>query len=396
VSMDLVSCRGSQPRKDLVLLGATGSIGTSTLDIVARFPERFHVVGMSAGRNAPLALEQAVRFRPRLLSVIKREDAEWLGSRVPQGTRVVHGDAGLMDVALMEADLLISALVGATGLRPTFEAIKAGRHIALANKETLVMAGDLVMSEARKRQVSVFPVDSEHSAILQCIMGHQENEIRRILLTASGGPFLHTSKSRMKDIRPEDALVHPTWKMGSKITIDSSTLMNKGLEAIEAKWLFDLPIDAIEVHIHPQSIVHSLVEFCDGSVVGHLGLPDMRIPIAFALSYPERLNLKLPSLNLFEVGMLSFEKPDFDRFPCLGLALEAGRNGDSMAAVLNAANEVAVSLFLQSRIRFTDIADVIADTMAKHDPRPVQEISEVLEADRWAREAAFQTAKKKD
>ncbi|MBI4773644.1 MAG: 1-deoxy-D-xylulose-5-phosphate reductoisomerase [Deltaproteobacteria bacterium] len=395
--MELVRGRRSKLRKNLVLLGATGSIGTSTLDIVGRFPDRFHMVAMSAGKNVRLALEQALRFRPRLLSVMRREDAEWLSARVPDSIRVLHGDAGLMEVALIEeADLLISALVGAVGLKPTFEAIRAGRHIALANKETLVMAGDLVMNEARKRQVSIFPVDSEHSAILHCMMGHQQNEIRRILLTASGGPFLRTSKSRMKDIRPEDALVHPTWKMGSKITVDSSTLMNKGLEAIEAKWLFGLPIDAIDVHIHPQSIVHSLVEFCDGSVVAHLGLPDMRIPIAFALSYPERLNLMLPALDLFEVGKLSFEKPDFDRFPCLGLALEAGRNGDSMAAVLNAANETAVALFLESRIRFTDIAGVIADTMAKHDPRPLHEISEVLEVDRWAREAAFLTARKKD
>ena len=395
--MDLIRDRGPELQKNLAILGATGSIGTSTLDIVARFPDRFNVVGMSAGRNVRLALEQALRFSPRLLSVIKREDAEWLKSRVPDSIRVLHGDAGLMEVALIEdADLLISALVGAAGLKPTYEAIRLGRHIALANKETLVMAGDLVMNEARKRRVSVFPVDSEHSAILQCIMGHQRDEVKRILLTASGGPFLHTSKSRMKHIRPEDALAHPTWNMGAKITVDSSTLMNKGLEAIEAKWLFDLPIDAIDVHIHPQSIVHSLVEFCDGSVVAHLGLPDMRIPIAFALSYPERLNLKLPALDLFEVGRLSFEKPDFDRFPCLGLALEAGRNSGSMTAVLNAANETAVSLFLESRIRFTDIAGVIADTMAKHDSRPVHDIAEVLEVDRWAREMAFQTAKKKD
>lgn len=380
-------------RRNVVILGSTGSIGRNTLDVIARFPHRFRVVGLTAGRNVELLLRQTRRFEPALVSVLNSEDAEWLRHRVFGTTRVLDGEAGFVEAACMEeAHVVVSAIVGAAGLKPTWEAVRSGKRIALANKETLVMAGELVMKEAEARGVSIFPVDSEHSAILQCLAGRDACGIRRILLTASGGPFRDSPMSTLRRIRPEDALAHPTWKMGPKISVDSSTLMNKGLEAIEARWLFGLPMEAIDIHIHPQSIVHSMVEFHDGSIVAHLSVPDMRIPIAYALSFPERLHLDLPRLDLFKIGQLTFEKPDRERFPCLDLAAEAGRAGGTMPTVLNAANEVAVALFLESRIAYVRIPELIHATMAEHDNQPIQELSDILKADTWARETAHRIA----
>ena len=385
-----------QEAKRLVVLGSTGSIGTNTLDIVYRFPEKFRVVGLAAGNNWELLLQQALRLSPKAVSILGEREAALLRERLPSDVRVLSGPDGLIETAVLESDLVVSAVVGAAGLMPTLQAIRAGRNIALANKETLVMAGALVMAEARKRGVVILPVDSEHNAIFQCMMGHARSEVCRILLTASGGPFRNTPAEDMRRLGPEQALAHPTWNMGPKVTIDSSTLMNKGLEAIEAKWFFDLPMDAIDVHIHPQSIVHSMVEYCDGSVVAHLSLPDMRIPIAFAVAYPERLPLDLPKLNLFDVGTLTFEKPDLERFPCLRLAVEAGRAGGTLPAVLNAANEAAVSLFLQSKIGYLDIPVIIQETMERHNSTEETNLEDILEADRWARDTAFGLANVKE
>jgi 1-deoxy-D-xylulose-5-phosphate reductoisomerase len=369
--------------KRLSILGSTGSIGVSTLDIVSRFPERFEVVALAAGGNINLLKEQVETFRPRYVSVAEEEGAISLKGI---GCEVLHGVEGAMAVATVpEADMVVSAIVGAAGLVPTVSAIKAGKDIALANKETLVMAGELVMKEAREAGVSILPVDSEHSAIFQSIAGHNRAEIKRLILTASGGPFLNYPLEDLKRVAPNDALNHPTWQMGRKITIDSATLMNKGLEVIEARWLFDIPPGRIDVHIHPQSIIHSMVEYIDGSVIAQMGIPDMRIPISYALSYPERLPIPLPSLNLFDIERLTFMRPDHDRFPSLKLAYRALDEGGTMPAVLNAANEVAVDVFLNGRIGFLDIPRLIEGVMSSHSKETVSHVDDVLRADLWAR-----------
>lgn len=377
--------------KKLAILGSTGSIGTSVLDVVRQFPDRFQVVGLAAGRNLRRLVEQILAFRPLMASVAEADLAQELRARLPNDCpcRIVSGLGGAKEVAIgTGADLVVAAMVGAVGLEPTLAAIATGLDIALANKETLVSAGPLVMAAARRHQVSILPIDSEHSAIFQAIQGHRPQDIRRLWLTASGGPFWRLSLEELATVTPAAALKHPNWEMGPKITIDSATLMNKGLEVIEASVLFELPPEQIEVHIHPQSIIHSLVEYIDGSVIAQLGIPDMRVPISYALAYPERLPLALPPLNLFQVGSLSFEPPDDDRFPCLRLAYAALAAGGDMPAVLNAANEIAVAAFLRGAIGFLDIPRIIDQVMQRHRPSPLSSLEQVLLVDAWARQEA--------
>ena len=377
--------------KRLAILGSTGSIGRNVLDVVRQFPERFQIVGLAAGRNLPLLAEQIRYFRPAVVSVQDRELAGELSRLLASDNhvRIVPGIAGAQEVAAgTQADLVVSAMVGAVGLEPTLTAIREGIAVALANKETLVTAGALVMDAARQHNVPIIPIDSEHSAIFQAIQGNQTKDIRRLWITASGGPFLRKTREELASVTAAEALKHPNWNMGPKITIDSATLMNKGLEVIEASVLFNLPPHRIEVHVHPQSIIHSLVEYIDGSVIGQLGIPDMRVPISYALAYPERLPLNLPPLDLFQVGRLDFEPPDLERFPCLGLAFQALEEGGDMPAVLNAANEVAVAAFLQGAISFPEIARLISQVMAAHAVQPLTSLEQVLAVDRRARQAA--------
>ncbi len=376
--------------KQLAILGSTGSIGVSTLDIVAAHPDKFRIVSMTAGRNLPLLLQQIRQFSPRLVAVLSPADAEslkgLLGAEAPE---IVSGIDGLTACAChSDVDMVLSAIVGAAGLVPTMAAIESGKDIALANKETLVSAGSLVMEAVARKGVHLFPVDSEHSAIFQSLEGHRHRDVRRLILTASGGPFRNRALADLRRVTPAEALAHPNWSMGRKISIDSATMMNKGLEVIEARWLFDLPAEQIAVHIHPQSIVHSMVEYKDGAVIAQLGIPDMKTPIAYALSYPERLPLDLPPLDLCRLGMLSFESPDHERFACLNLAYEALRRGGTAPAVLNAANEVAVEAFLDGQIAFLDIPELIRVTLENHQATPLEHIDQVLRADRWARTEA--------
>ena len=376
--------------KTIIILGSTGSIGTNTLDIVQRFPDEFRVAGLTAGNNIDKLEEQIRAFAPRVVAVSQEAAAATLRQRCESlPVEILSGEAGIAQVAaLPEAELVISAIVGAAGLVPTLAAIRSGKHIALANKEPMVMAGKLMQEEAHKHGVRIFPVDSEHSAIFQSLEGHRLEDVRRLILTASGGALWTMAKDELQHVTPERALKHPNWKMGSKITIDSATLMNKGLEVVEARWLFDIPESRIEVMVHRESIIHSLVEYEDRSMIAQLGLPDMRTPISYAMRYPERLPLDLPSLDLTEIGTLSFCKPDHDRFPCLNLGYESLRIGGTMPATMNAANEIAVDAFLNGGIRFTEIAEVIRQTMDAHAPKPVATLEDALEADRWAREKA--------
>ena len=375
--------------KQIALLGSTGSIGTSTLDVVKRFPERFSVVGLAAGSNRELLEKQIKEYKPQVVAVFDEEKAEELKKKnLP--VKIVSGASGLVEVAtLPEVDTVLSAIVGSAGLVPTFEAIKAKKNIALANKEALVMAGSLMMNEASKRDVAILPVDSEHSAIFQCLNSGKQQEIKKIILTASGGPFRSKSCAELEHVTTEEALKHPNWAMGKKITIDSATLMNKALEVIEARWLFDIPPQKIAVIIHPQSIIHSMVEYIDGSIIAQMSIPDMRGPIAYALSYPERLGDIMPSLNLASVGNLTFEEPDREKYPSLSMAFRAIDAGGTMPSVLNAANEVAVDAFLEKKIAFLDIFAVVAETMDKHKLRPCTSIQEVLAAAEWARKESM-------
>ena len=374
--------------KRLSILGSTGSIGVNTLQIVSQFPERFEVISLSAGRNTQLLKQQILQFRPKIVSVLNRELAETLRrelSHIP--VQIVHGVEGLIQVATHpEIDQVVSAIVGAVGLIPTLSAIKTGKPIALANKETLVMAGKIVMEEAKKNQVQILPVDSEHSAIFQALLGHRKEDIHRLILTASGGPFLNLPASRLHEVTVKEALNHPRWEMGKKITIDSASLMNKGLEVIEAHWLFNIPIEKIIILIHPQSVVHSMVEYVDGSMVAQMGIADMKIPISYALSFPERLPLNLPHLDLSRNGALNFSEPDLDRFPCLKLAYQAIQTGETLPAVLNAANEIAVNAFLEGSLKFTDIPLFVQRVMDEHEVKTVHTVEDILKADHWARE----------
>lgn len=377
--------------KKISLLGSTGSIGRNVLDVVRQFAERFRVVGLAAGRNIDLLQEQIKEFDPLLVAVADRQLALELAGRLPAGWRgeIVSGAEGNELVATLPgSDMVVSAIVGAAGLLPTLAAIRAGKDVALANKETLVMAGSLVMEEVRRHKVRLLPVDSEHSAIAQALASGRRQDVARIILTASGGPFLGMSAEQLAEVTPAQALNHPNWNMGRKISIDSATLMNKGLEVIEARWLFDIDPDRIEVLVHPQSIVHSLVEFVDGSVLAQMGVPDMRIPILYALSCPERLQTKLARLNLTACRDLSFQLPDLLRFPALKLAYQVCREGGTRPAVLNAANEVAVEAFLAGRLSFPEIAGLVGETISRIPGVEAKDVGTVLAADRQARAVA--------
>lgn len=377
--------------KTLTLLGSTGSIGCNVLDVVRSFPDRYRVSGLAAGRNIEKLVEQVLEFNPELISVAAPDDAAKLCAKLPSEfkNKVRSGSAGSQEVAAIDsADMAISAIVGAAGLLPTLAAIEAGKDIGLANKETLVMAGKLVMDKCREKGVNLLPVDSEHSAIFQSLEAGHKDDVAKIILTASGGPFREKSLSKLKQVTPAQALNHPNWDMGRKISIDSATLMNKGLEVIEAKWLFGVSVDAIDVVVHPQSIVHSLVEFHDGSVIAQLGIPDMRIPIAYALSYPRRLAMSLPGLNLAQCSNLEFHEPDYKKFPALPLAFKAIKKGGVLPAVLNAANEVAVDAFLNEKIPFLDIAATVATVMEQVQDGSEDSIDDILAADGAARDAA--------
>jgi len=379
--------------KRLAILGSTGSIGVSACEVIAANPERFTVAALAAGDNIALLREQIARFRPAVAAVIDEARARQLrGMLAPaERTEVLSGPAGYRECAtLADVDVVLSAMVGAAGLLPTLAAVEAGKDIALANKEVLVMAGELVMAKARERGVTIMPVDSEHSAIFQCLVGHRGEDVRRIVLTASGGPFLRTPGDQLAAVTPQQALQHPRWRMGPKITIDSATLMNKGFEIIEAAWLFGVESGRVDVLIHPQSIVHSLVEFHDGSVMAQLGMPDMRVPIGYALAYPERLHGAAQFLDLATARVLQFEAPDLTRFPCLRMACEAAGSGGTVPTALNGANEVAVAAFLRGEIRFTAIPGVIGDVLASHRKTEALALGDIAEADRWAREKAHQ------
>ncbi|HIC91768.1 MAG TPA: 1-deoxy-D-xylulose-5-phosphate reductoisomerase [Syntrophaceae bacterium] len=377
--------------KKISLLGSTGSIGTSVLKVVDTFRDRFVIIGLAAGRNTNLLAEQIIKFRPKVVSVAYRKSASRLKSLLPRWckTEILTGMEGCATVATLdEANLVVSAIQGSQGLIPTYSAIKAGKDIALATKEVLVMAGELLMNEVRKNSGTILPIDSEHSAIFQAISGHEKKDIKKVILTASGGPFLHHPLKDLASVTPKEALMHPKWQMGKKVSIDSASLMNKGLEAIEAHWLFNIPMNNIEIVIHPQSIIHSMVEYIDGTIMAQLSTPDMRIPIAYALSYPERLKVQVPPLNLIETGKLTFLEPDYKKFPCIKLAYEAMDSGGTMPIVLNAADEVAVNSFLEGRIRFTEIPTIIRKTMESHKVMPIKDMEEIQNADRWARQRA--------
>lgn len=376
--------------KHLTILGSTGSIGVSTLEIVAAYPDRFRVVALTAGRNLELFAHQIRAFSPRIAVVASQEDVPRLRemcSGLP--VEILGGVEGLIAAATAdEAEMVVAAIVGAAGLIPTAAAIRAGKDIALANKETLVTAGHLFMEMIVEYGVKLYPVDSEHSAVFQSMEGHRSEDITRIILTASGGPFLNTPTERLAGVTVRDALNHPNWSMGRKITIDSATMMNKGLEVLEARWLFDAPVEKIDVNIHPQSIIHSMVEYVDGCVIAQLGTPDMKAPIAYALSHPERVATGVKPLDLTALSGLTFFRPDREKFRCLGLAYRAITDGESMPAVMNAANEIAVEAFLDGRIGFMQIAEVIERTMDAHQAHNLKSIEEVLLADRWGRDRA--------
>ncbi len=377
--------------KKLALLGSTGSIGVNVLNIVRQFPERFRIGALAAGRNVKLLCNQVLEFNPELVSVIDEEHRAVLIDLLPSGyhDRIVFGTEGNVAVAASaDADMTICAVVGAAGLLPTIAAIDAGRDIGLANKETLVLAGRLVMEKVRANGVRLLPIDSEHSAIFQALEAGRRQDVSQLILTASGGPFLHTSRQDLLAVTCAEALNHPNWSMGKKISIDSATLMNKGLEVIEAHWLFDMEPASISVVVHPQSIVHSLVEYQDGSVLAQLGIPDMKIPIAYALSYPERIALGLKPLNLWQCSDLEFYEPDYDRFPALRLAYEALERGGTSSAVLNAANEVAVAAFLDMKIDFPRIAAIVGQTMAAVEGGTDLDLDALLQADSEARKFA--------
>ena len=373
--------------RKITILGSTGSIGTQTLDVV-RENKDITVVGISAGKNIRLLEQQIREFSPRLAVVWDEEDARALQETVRDlSVKVAWGMEGLLELASMEeADLMVTAIVGMIGLRPTIAAIQAGKDIALANKETLVTAGHLIMPLAREKGVSILPVDSEHSAICQALHGEKKAQVRKLLITASGGPFRGRSKKELEQVTPADALKHPNWDMGQKITIDSATLVNKGLEVMEAHWLFDVDLEQIQVVVQPQSVIHSMVEFCDGAVMAQLGTPDMRLPIQYALYYPDRRPLPGDRLDFWKMYELTFERPDTDTFRGLPLAMEAARAGGTMATVFNAANERAVAKFLKEEIRFLDIYEIIGETMARHRICPNPGLDEILETEQMTYE----------
>ncbi|HLO01885.1 MAG TPA: 1-deoxy-D-xylulose-5-phosphate reductoisomerase [Symbiobacteriaceae bacterium] len=377
--------------RSVAILGSTGSIGTQALDVIRQHPERFRVTALAAGRQVQLLAEQVREFRPVLVSVPSPVEAEALRALLAPGERpaILTGPEGLEAVATEPgAEILLTSVVGALGLQPTLAGIRAGKAIALANKETLVAAGELVMAEAARYGAPIIPVDSEHSALFQCLVGEEKAKVARLILTASGGPF--RGRKDLSGIRKEQALKHPRWVMGAKVTIDSASLMNKALEMIEARWLFGLPMQQIDVLVHPQSIVHSLVEYVDGNQIAQLGPTDMRLPIQYALGYPERLESRvLPRLNLAQVGTLTFEEPDQETFPSLDFARWATEVGGTLPAVMNAANEVAVARFLADELSFGSIFRLVEAVMKQHDPSPALELATILDADGWARRMAL-------
>ena len=377
--------------KHLSILGSTGSIGQNTLKVVEMFSERFNVKAMTAKQNIALLASQIEQFKPELAVVYDEKGAQDLKDRLATGSKVgiMYGEKGYIAAATQPSvNMVVTAMVGASGLMPTLAAIDEGIDIALANKETLVMAGDIVMKKAEENGVQILPIDSEHSAIFQCISGSRKTDLKKIILTASGGPLIHRPKNEFNKIKPKDALRHPTWRMGEKISIDSATLMNKGLEILEAKHFFGVSHDRIEVLIHPQSIVHSMVAYHDGSVIAQLGVPDMKGAIAYALSWPERLPLDQPLPDFQNIGALTFEQPDLIKFPCLQMAFDVCRIGGTLPAVLNAANEVAVQKFLNQAISFDKIPEIIRATTDQHVNISNPSLSDILETDRWAREQA--------
>ncbi|ERI09246.1 1-deoxy-D-xylulose-5-phosphate reductoisomerase [Aneurinibacillus aneurinilyticus] len=375
--------------RKIAILGSTGSIGTQALDVIRQHPEQFSVVALAAGKNIDLLTEQAHEFQPQLVSVATKELAEKIQHQLPLNTKAVWGEEGALAAATHpDADFVISAIVGSAGLLPTLAAIEAGKAIGLANKETLVTAGHIVMRKAKEHDVSVIPIDSEHSAIFQCLQGEDKSAIRRLIITASGGSFRDLTREQLADVTVKEALAHPNWSMGAKVTIDSATMMNKGLEVIEAHWLFDLPYNKIDTILHKESIIHSMVEFTDRAVMAQLGTPDMRTPIQYAMAYPKRIPLETEPLDLMKVSQLHFTALDFKRYPCLAFAYEAGQKGGTLPTVLNGANEVAVARFLRGDIPFLAIEDTIAHAMAKHKVVENPGLEDIFEADRWARQIA--------
>jgi 1-deoxy-D-xylulose-5-phosphate reductoisomerase len=376
--------------RSIALLGSTGSVGVNTLDLVRRFPDRFRIVGMVAGENLKLLTAQIKEFSPRIVAIKNEKDVPRLRRLLGKQTlEICWGVNGATAVSTAnEVDVVLAAIVGGAGLVPTLEAVRAGKEVALANKEALVMAGEIFVNEAKRANTRLFPVDSEHSAIFQCLQGNQRDEVDKLILTASGGPFLRTPLSRLRHVTISQALKHPNWKMGRKITIDSATMMNKGLEVVEAHWEFEVEPSSIDVVIHPQSVVHSMVRYQDGSIIAQLGMADMRIPIAYALAYPHRLDGGWKPLEMTDHGELNFLPVDKKRYPALGLAYHALKLGGTMPAVLNAANEIAVDAFLAGKIGFREIHRIIEKTMQGHAPQPTRNVEDVLEVDRWARERA--------
>lgn len=374
-------------KKSISLLGSTGSIGKQAIDVVLDHPGDFQVVALAAMKRIDTLEEQIMQVKPKLVAVYDEEKAKKLRARVGTHTRIVAGMEGLIEAAtLEEADLVLNAVMGSVGLVPTLEAIKNKKDIALANKETLVVAGSLVMEAVKRYQVKMIPVDSEHSAIFQCLQGEGLDKLSKIIITASGGPFRNWDQEKIARATYKDALKHPNWSMGRKITIDSATLMNKGLEVIEAKWLFDVDVDRIEVVVHPESIIHSMIEMKDYSIIAQMGIPDMKLPIQYALTYPERLAGALPRLDFKQISSLSFYEPDTDKFPCLQLAYEALRIGGTMPCVVNGANEVLVESYLNEKINFYDIPRIIEAAMAQHQSFSYTTLDEVLSVDKWVRQ----------
>ena len=383
--------------KEISIIGSTGSIGTQALDVVRKNRDKFMIKALSCGRNLELMKKQISEFEPELVVTATVEDAKLLREYFrgkAENIEFLSGEDGLLQLAGYDSDLLLNSLSGMRGMLPTYEAIKAGKNIALANKESLVVGGNVIMSAAAKNGVKILPVDSEHSAIFQCMQGNLNKEIKKIYLTASGGPFRGYSRAELEDVSVEQALNHPKWTMGRKISIDSATLMNKGLELIEAKWLFNVDVDDIEILVHPQSIVHSGVEFKDTAVIAQLGIPDMRIPIALAFTYPDRLKMDVPELNFFNEGSkLTFEKPDLESFKCLKLAIQAAKSGKLYPAAMNGANEVLVESFLNGEIGFNQIADFIEEVLNVNDFSNKPELDSILEADKLARGKAYDLIK---
>lgn len=373
--------------KKISLLGATGSVGRQTLDVISSHPEEFSLVAMSFGKNVSSGLEMIHTFQPSLVCVGTKQIRDEIIGEIPDGVKVVYGNDGLIEAAVIpDADVVVNALLGSVGLEPTLAAIEAGKTLGFANKETLVTAGHLVMKAAKEKGVAVLPVDSEHSAIFQCLQGEKREQASRLIVTASGGSFRDKKREELEGVTVKEALNHPNWSMGAKITIDSATMMNKGLEVIEAHWLFDMPFDRIDVLIHRESVIHSMVEFQDTSVIAQLGQPDMRVPIQYALSYPDRLELQGGKrLNLVEIGALHFEKADFARYRCLGYAYEAGKIGGTMTTVLNAANEEAVQMFLDGRITFLEIERIVETALERHHAISKPSLEEITAVDRQTR-----------